>query len=203
MIAPSPPSQGDGVLPWARAVTAYLRSLIPSSGPGIRIQHTPAGMAISATIPPRSVAPAPPLHPWQAYSVPYVGQGPTPEDQWKKFRVSPGMVNNLGPENPNEIFTATNNAPFYLEVNIGRAAGIMDIVPLSATVKMGTPGSKLTTDSEGIPIKANLALGAIGVNESTKTVTFTAYRNTSLALYCVQTRDSCEESHYSMVFIAG
>lgn len=200
MILPTPPAKGDSVLQWARNLTGYLRSLRPSSGPGIRIQHTPAGMAISTD----TFRPTPATtvsFPWQGYPVPYEGTGNPPPDQWKKFRVRPGMVNNLPPENPNEIFTAASTY-FSLEVNIGRQND-MKLVPLSHTVVPGYSGNQIITDDEGVPTKITVVLGYAYANQSTKTIQFQQYRNTSFSLYCVQVIDTCEKSAYSLVFGAG
>lgn len=139
-------------------------------------------------------------HPWQGYSVPYEGKGKPPSDQWKKFRVLPGVVNNVLPDNPNEIFTAFNGATFSLNIDI-ETSDVGYTRVMSCNVFIGDPGDNITTDQNGMPIRATARLGTAYVYEDDRTVKFIAHRNSSFSYYCVRTTETCNRYYYSSVLI--
>lgn len=204
MILPTPPGKGDSVLQWARNMTAYLRSLRPSSGPGIRIQHTPAGMAIS-TDPARPTPTEPPLLlPWQAYNPPYEGEGKAPDDWWRKFRIHPGAINNALPDNFLEVFTATSSPQSYnLELTFGREntpnGSILSITEAKLTIEPVLFNFLMifNRDGEGVPIGAKILLGTVITNENAHKIINNRYRPNSFSVHLIQTMSSCTEVQYS------
>ena len=163
-------------------------------------------MAISSDTA-RTTPTDPILLPWQGYSVPYEGTGDPPSDQWRKFRVRPGRVNNLPPDNLNEIFTAPTisgsdpAAEYSLEITLARGGGLT-IIPTSVRVILGA-AEGVTKDGEGVPAKISLTLGGVRALAEKKSIAFDAYRNTSFSVCCVQTASTCEKSEYYLLFGEG
>jgi len=204
MLLPTPPAKGDNVHIWARNITNYLRSLRPSSGPGIRIQHTPAGMAISTDLSRTTPTVPPLLLPWQAYPAPYEGEGEPPPDQWKKFKVNPGLVNNLIPDNPHTVFTCNESICFGVETTLARIGGNSGhMLPVSCEVVLGTYESFAsgapTVDVDGFPQQVQVLLGQCDPDEVNKAIRHTAYRTTSLAIYSVLSSPQCNKNAYQIV----
>lgn len=195
MILPTPPGKGDSVLQWARNMTAYLRSLRPSSGPGIRIQHTPLGMAISTDQARPTPAPEYIRLPWEPYPAPPPDPPPlTPDpDQWRKFYIQSSLVNNMLPDNVNQQFVASENMTTYLDVRLSNG------VVVGYTMNVGTPVNDLDRDGEGLPTRLQIALGFIYVYEGTKRWAYHPGIITSVRVTLVQSQTNAWESEYSLV----
>lgn len=198
MILPTPPGKGDSVLQWARNMTAYLRSLRPSSGPGIRIQHTPAGMAIS-TDPARPTPTEPPiLFPWQAYPAPYEGSGTPPPDQWRKFRVAPGIVNNRLPDNYLATFTAEVGYTLGLDITIAYSENTLNISS-AQLVYTGTPPPPINRDGDGKPTTAYIRLALVSSNATLSRLDISPLRRTPISITTILGENSCTQVSYNLL----
>jgi hypothetical protein len=84
---PMPPQADGAILPWARQITAYVRSLLPKSGPGARVTRRSGGTTYSTT---PAVRAREKFHPFEVFAT-----STTAADQTVsalKVRITPGTL---------------------------------------------------------------------------------------------------------------
>ena len=129
-----------------------------------------------------------------------------PADQWKKFKVLPGAVNNLLATNYGAEFTAVDQHQLVIKATLAEGAGYvlsteLDVVAIEEpeTALINTAlGYEL--DGNGVPTRADLALALFEVDEEAEKVTVSPLVRTSLQLFTVVSASNCNSQTRNTVW---
>ncbi len=191
------------------ALLDTVKSLRLEAGPGLRAARTSYGTTISASPGTVRAAQAPVVRrPFQLSPSVWPGPGPAPEDQWRRFRVAPGTVNNLLAANHNAEFLAVEGHVLCLQLSLAQAdtdpasiyvqGAMLAVVPASTASE--SPLSGLAFNGQGFPMSARMDLAGLHVDSAAKSLTWDQYVQSSFQVHTSLSASTCSANTYSLVW---